>query len=128
MHDGVPLNADQTADAVKIGVVNAERVRLMKVLTVPIPEQRELRGAAERLKFLSPRTRGLTLRYGIFIRADCWEDRQLVFHELVHTMQFERLGGFQQFLKPYLIECATFEYPNGPLEQEAIMATARLCG
>jgi hypothetical protein len=43
----------------------------------------------------------------------------LVVHELAHTAQYERLGGFHPFLSAYLGECLTVGYPNGPLEQEA---------
>jgi hypothetical protein len=61
-------------------------------------------------------TIGLTLRYGIFIRADCWGERRLVVHELVHTLQYERLGGFMPFLQQYLHECITIGYPAAPME------------
>jgi hypothetical protein len=127
LRDGVPLSPVQKNDAVKIGVTHAERVRLLKVARVPVPEHPALRAAAEATQLISPRTGGLTLRYGIFIRTDCWGDRRLVLHELVHTLQYERLGGFQQFLQRYLYECVTIGYPAAPMEQEAINTTARLC-
>ena len=76
---------------------------------------------------MSVTTEGLTLRYGIFIRADRWGRRLLVAHELVHTAQYERLGGFEAFLRPYLIECLTPPgYPNGPMEREAITTSEKL--
>lgn len=127
LQDGVPLSPTQATDAVKIGVAHFERVRLLKVARVPIPEHPSLRAAAEATQLISPRTGGLTLRYGIFIRADCWDDHRLVFHELVHTLQYERLGGFQQFLQQYLYECVTIGYPAAPMEQEAVTTTAKLC-
>ena len=69
---------------------------------------------------LSPLTAGLTLRYGIFIRSDCWGERRLVVHELAHTAQYERFGSFASFLGEYLRECITPPgYPFGALEQEA---------
>src|SRR5436305_2438043 len=117
LREGVPLTLAQTTDAVKIGVAHPERVRLLSVGRVPIPEHPALRAAAEATRLISPRTGGLTLRYGVFIRTDCWGDRQLVFHELVHTLQYERLGGFQQFLERYLQECITIGYPAAPMEQ-----------
>src|SRR5437867_8322464 len=82
-----------------------------KLPRIPVPEHPALRAAADATQLISPRTGGLTLRYGIFIRADCWNARQLIFHELVHTMQYERHGGFQQFLQQYLYECITIGYP-----------------
>jgi hypothetical protein len=70
----------------------------------------------------------LTLRHGIFIRADEWGDRRLVVHELAHTAQYERLGGFGPFLRQYLQECVTVGYPATPLEQEAKSIEREICG
>jgi len=84
--------------------------------------------AANAVNLISTHTAGLTLRHGIFIRVDCWGDRRLVFHELVHTMQYERMGGIQSFLRQYLFECLTIGYPAAPMEQEAIQKTAKMCG
>jgi len=67
------------------------------------------------------------LQYGIFIRLDCWRDRALIAHELVHTAQYERLGGILPFLRQYLFECVTIGYPEAPMEQEAIAVAARVC-
>ncbi len=119
LREGVPLSAKLMADARVIGVAQPERVRLRVVEEVPMPTNLLLKSAAEETGLLSPLTAGLTLRYGIFIRADCWGDRRLVAHELVHTMQYERMGGFAPFLEQYLQECLALGYPNGELEQEA---------
>ena len=123
---GVPLSASAISDAMRIGVIHADQVRLLKVKQIPVPEHPMLRAAAEETDLISPFTVGLTLRYGIFIRSDCWNDRRLIFHELVHTMQFERAGGIRPFLERYLRECITIGYPDAPLEREAINTTARL--
>ena len=127
MRYGVPLSAVQTADAIKIGVEHPEKVRLLKVTRIPLPDYRALCTAADAMQLISPLTKGITFRYGIFIRADCWGDRQLVCHELVHTSQYEKLGGLQQFLQQYLQECLTIGYPASPMEQEAVTVTAKLC-
>ncbi len=68
----------------------------------------------------------MALRYGIFIRSDCWGEHGLVAHELAHTAQYERLGGIRPFLRQYLLECLTIGYPAAPMEQEAIAAASRL--
>jgi hypothetical protein len=52
----------------------------------------------------------------------------MVIHELGHTAQYERLGGFEPFLRRYLFECLTIGYPEAPMEQEVIELTARICG
>ncbi len=127
LRDGVPLSPAQTADATSIDVAHPEKVRLLKVARIPIPENPALRDAARAIQLISPGIGGLTLRYGIFVQADFWDDRRLVFHELVHTLQYERLGGLQEFLRQYLFECITLGYPAAPMEQEAVSTTARLC-
>ena len=127
LRDGVPLTTAQVADARRIGIAQPERVRLRVVDEIPLPTHPGLRMAGEMTGLISPMTAGLTLRYGIFIRSDCWGDRRLVVHELVHTWQYERLGGFMPFLKQYLDECITIGYPAAPMEQEAKRIESEIC-
>lgn len=54
----------------------------------------------------------------VFIRKDCIEDEGLMMHEVIHTVQYE-LMGVTPFLFAYGFECATYGYPDGPLEQMA---------
>ncbi len=126
---GVALSESQLADAKRVGIAKPERVRLLRVAQIPVPTAPALAAAARATNLINPLTHGLTFRYGIFIRSDCWNQRQLVAHELVHTAQYERLGGFEGFLRPYLLECITPPgYPYGPMEQEALNTAAKLCG
>jgi len=125
---GVSLSPEQLVDAKHIGVLHPEQVRLRKVQEKPIPEQPALKEAAEATSLISQLTVGLTLRYGIFIRADHWGVRRLVVHELVHTAQYELLGGFEPFLRQYLLECINIGYPAAPLEQEAKRIEREMCG
>jgi len=128
VQSGVALSESQLADARRVGVAQPERVRLLRVAQIPVPTARTLAAAARATNLINPLTHGLTFRYGIFIRADCWNQRPLVIHELVHTAQYERLGGIEGFLRPYLLECITPPgYPYGPMEQEAVTTAARLC-
>jgi hypothetical protein len=127
LREGVPLNEQEMSDASKLGVREPERVRLLRVESIPFPRQPQLRAAAETVHFLTPETRGLTLQYGIFVRWDCWRDRLLIAHELFHTVQYERLGGILPFLQQYLVQCLTIGYANAPMEIEAVAAAARIC-
>jgi hypothetical protein len=128
LRDGVALTASQIADARHIGIAHPERVRLRVIEEIPLPLHPMLREAAEITRLLSPCTAGLALRYGIFIRSDSWGERRLVVHELAHTALYERLGGFQPFLKQYLYECIIPPgYPFGPLEQEAKRIARETC-
>ena len=125
---GEALSDKMLADARLVGVAAPERVRLLYVREIPIPDDPALHAAVQETQFLSPLTRGLTLRYGILIRSDCRSDRTMVIHELGHTAQYERLGGFEPFLRQYLFECLSIGYPEAPMEQEVIALTARISG
>ncbi len=127
LKNGVALSADEMVTASKIGVRHPERVRLLQVSQVPMPQDAVLRAAAAQAGLVSEQTAGMALRYGIFIRDDVWPNRSaIVAHELVHTAQYERLGGLAPFLKQYLSECLTLGYSQAPLEQEAIQTANRL--
>jgi hypothetical protein len=127
LQKGVPLTTDQIADALQIGILQPERVRLLAVEAMPWPLHPLLREAARRTGLLSDDTIGLTVRYGIFIRSDWWGNRRLIVHELAHTAQYERLKGVRDFLQQYLRECLEVGYPDGDLEQEARAIERRLC-
>ena len=126
LRSGVPLSAEELADARTIGVREPERVRLLQLDKVPVPSHPMLKAAAAAIHFLTPATCGLTLRYGIFIRSECWRERALIAHELAHVAQYERLGGIRPFLRQYLSECLTVGYPEAPMEQEAIRLSRKV--
>ena len=125
--EGVRLSEIEMADAKAIGVRNPERVRLLRVQTIPVPAHPMLKSAAASINFLTAAPRGLALEYAIFVRADHWRDRALIAHELVHTAQYQRLGGILPFLQTYIYQCATVGYPNAALELEAIATAERVC-
>jgi hypothetical protein len=128
LEHGKVLSSQYMEDAKSIGVNNPERVRIYKVPQIPIPKHPILRAAAEATQLISPATIGLSLRYGIFILNNFSKDRYTIVHELVHTMQCEKLGGFRPFLKKYLWECIEIGYPEAPLEQEAVRIAREICG
>jgi len=121
LETGVPLPSTEIVTAKRLGILHPERVRLRAVSQVP-PLNWLLRWAGQRLGVVSGQTIGMTLRYGIFIRQEHWGDRRLLVHELAHVAQYERLGGFREFLKQYLEECINPGYPLGDLELEAKQA------
>ena len=122
---GVALSPSQLEDARRVGVRHPERVKVLAVPAIPWPADPALRSMVEMTRVLVPETRGTTVRYGIFIRADSMEDRQLLVHELVHTAQYERLGGMLPFLRQYVHEWIT--HPPGALEIEAAAISAEIC-
>lgn len=115
LKQGVPLNDRQLSDARQIGVVKPERVRLL-----PVKEMPRENLPSNLIWFVNPDAYGLTARYGIFIRIDLIVNARLIAHELVHTKQYERLGGIEAFLRKYLIECCVSPgYDNSEMEREA---------
>src|SRR5260370_36438151 len=125
---GQALSDAQLADARLVGVAEPERVRLLYVPEIAFPEHPALRAAADASQLISPLTGGLTLRYGIFIRSDCRFQRTTVVHELGHTAQYERLGGFESFFRPDLFQCLLICYPEGSMEQGVISLSTPLSG
>ena len=86
-----------------------------------------LQAAYGAINLITSAPQGLTFHYGIFVRSDCRQDRNLLVHELVHTSQYERLGGIFPFLRKYLFECFTIGYRSAPLEQEATAVAQQIC-
>jgi hypothetical protein len=82
---------------------------------------------AKHMGLFQPRSVGLTLGYGIYLRLDCRDNRLIIVHECVHIGQYERLGGIRPFLDIYLRECIDPGYPFGALEQEAILVSREIC-
>ena len=126
---GRALTPSQKADAVKAGVAHPEKIRIEFAHSIRPPKQLMLGFASRYAHALGQDTAGLTLRYGIFIRNDCQNyraHRELYIHEFCHVAQYERYGSIQAFLTTYLQECLIPGYPNGSLEQEAILGAAKI--
>ncbi len=119
LREGIPLSSVEIDDARAAGVKKPETVRVLPVDEIPAPQHPLLKAAMAGIQLLTGTARGLTFQYGIFIRSDCREDRHVVAHELVHTSQYERLGGILPFLRQYIFDCFTVGYAQAPLEIEA---------
>ena len=124
---GIPLSTQQLEDAKIIPVKCPEKTRILQVRSIPLPEDPELKYAAQEIRLITPNTIGMSFRYGIYVRYDYWNNRETLVHELVHTLQYERSGGLGQFLEQYLRECIEYGYPQAPLEQEAINKAKKIC-
>lgn len=124
---GRPLTLDEQNDARLAGVRHPARIRVAVVPHVPRPDDGLLKHFNDVVKLVTPDTQGMSLQYGIFIRADCQGDRSLLVHECVHTSQYERMGGIAAFLKQYLAECVQYGYPQAPMEQEAVLTAKQIC-
>lgn len=117
--EGAALTACQRELARVAGVVHVDAVRISLADPVPMPLPSVVRQIAIRVGLISPHLAGMTLGHGIALRTDCRCDARLLFHELTHVAQVERLGGIAPFMRAYVRECAWPGYPHGPLEREA---------
>ena len=120
LEHGVPLAPRQIADASRCGVHDCARVRVLVVDRIPLPDDAELAEAARRSQIVTEASRGITVGHGIIIRADSWQNRELLLHLLVHVAQCERSGGLEPYLTEYLCDRRTSsDFSPGAFEDEA---------
>ena len=125
---GTPLRPQHMADARLVGVRDCERIRVLVVDRIPLPEGGELAEAARRTGIITGDTRCVGFGHAIIIRAEAWGDRELLLHNLVHVAQCERSGDLEQWIRQYLEDranCATFTL--GSLEEEARRTAREIC-
>ena len=127
LKEGQPLSAPEIKDALCAGVSEPEKIRVMKVVSLPEPENSDMMFIAKHIGLFQPHSVGLTFGYGIHIRLDMRDSRHHLVHECVHVGQYERLGGIRPFLERYLRECIEPGYPFGALEQEAVVISREIC-
>jgi hypothetical protein len=115
---GSPLNEAGTRVARKVGVVRVERVRILEVDVIPLPDDPVLLQVVRLGDFVGDDTNGLALGYGIFIRKGRVGER-LIAHELRHVYQYEQAGSIADFLPQYLMDVAKCGYQNSRFEIDA---------
>jgi hypothetical protein len=125
---GVPLGPQHMADARLAGVRDCERIRVLVVDRIPLPEGGELAEAARRTRIITADTRCVGFGHAIIIRAEAWGDRELFVHNLVHVAQCERSGGLEQWVQQYLFDRQTSaSFTVGVLEEEARRLAREIC-
>jgi hypothetical protein len=125
---GTPLTPAQIADAKRVDVQNSARVRVLVVDRIPLPDDEELADAARRAQIITDASRGVTIGHGIIIRADSWQNRELLLHQLAHVAQCERSGGLESFVGEYLCDRRTCrDFSVGSLEDEARGLARKIC-
>lgn len=125
---GVPLTSAQIADAKRVGVQDSARVRVLVVDRIPLPDDEELAEAAQRAQIITSACRGVAIGHGIIIRADSWQNRELLLHQLVHVAQCEHSSGLDSFVSEYLRDRRTSrDFSVGSLEDEARGLAREIC-
>ena len=108
---------DELADfAEGLGIENVEGIRVLLVDEVPSPVPQWLANFLQRRGFPVGRAAGMCMGRGIYVTR---LDAALIRHELVHTLQYQRLGGTTVFLREYLTQCFRDGYADAELEREA---------
>jgi hypothetical protein len=125
---GASLGPIYSSDAERVGIKEPSRVRVLIVDRIPVPEDEQLAEAAARSLIITSACRGVAIGHGIIIRLDCWGDRELMVHQLIHVAQCERAGGLESFVYQYLCQrqtCPTFTV--GSFENEARGMARQIC-
>ena len=125
---GAPLAPHQLADAGRAGVQDPTRVRVLVVDRIPLPDDHELADAARRAQIITEASRGVAIGYGIIIRADSWQNRELLLHQLVHVAQCERCGSLESYVGEYLSDRRNSpDFSVGSFEDEARGLAREIC-
>ena len=128
LEHGVPLAPQQLADARRAGVEDPARVRVLVVDRIPLPDDEELAQAGRRAQIITDASRGVAIGHGIIIRADSWQNRELLLHQLVHVAQCERSGSLESFVGEYLCDRRSSpDFSVGSLEDEARGLAREIC-
>jgi hypothetical protein len=125
---GAPLAREQVADARRAGVEDTSRVRVLVVDRIPMPDDKELADAARRAQIITDSSKAVAIGHGIIVRADSWQNRELLLHQLVHVAQCERSGGLEPFVSEYLLDRrGSRDFSLGSLEDEARSRAREIC-
>ena len=120
------LTPDEIGIAQQIGVKNPDIIKVNVTNQVPLPNDHEIQKLGFQFGLFSTSTLGISFRYGIFINATASNPKEILAHELIHTLQYERLGSIELFIAQYLSECLRYGYNNSPLEKEAREGVSQL--
>ncbi|MES2279875.1 MAG: hypothetical protein V4542_00530 [Pseudomonadota bacterium] len=102
----------------RVGVVDANRIRILLVADIPRPTEPLLIQAMERTGMLGPDMNGVTLGHGIYIR-ESKNSVRLLTHEFRHVHQYEVAGSIASYIPAYLEQIVQFGYWDAPFEVDA---------
>lgn len=118
LENGVPLLPQYLDIAQRVGIKNPEKVRVLYVDELPMPQNESLKFQMERLGLDSPYLVGMTYGYGIYIKHAAKGDKLLLSHELIHVRQAEELS-LEGITREYFLQLKIFGYRESPIEIEA---------
>ena len=115
---GRPLSEAELRFARSIGIKNTSGIRIVVLEDLPMPDDPDLRKAAQSYGMGSWLEGARTLGSVIFLKPRYASSDEVVSHELVHVAQFERLGR-ERMIRRYILELELVGHLRSPLENEA---------
>ena len=119
LKSGTPLTALQRDIAVKSGVREPGKIRIVVVDRVPLPDEPSLKAAAAQVGLSEEWAAGMTLGHAVIVHRGYENDVRLLSHEFRHVAQYEAVGGIAPFLGAHLQHLAQYGYENSPFEVDA---------
>jgi hypothetical protein len=119
LEHGAQLTLEQQKLARSVGVRSPERIRLVVVDRIPLPDEPVLREAAQGVGLSQSWAAGLTLGHAVIVRRGFERDPRLLSHEFRHVAQYETVGGIGPFLVSHLKSLVEKGYENSPFEVDA---------
>jgi hypothetical protein len=119
--EGRPLTEEERELARRAGIKDIDRVRILLLDAVPLPENEELRQRLAEIGFLQliGQARGTAKGYGVILTQSGQRRRTDLAHELIHVAQYERLGGIAAAMAYHLPDLIANGYRRSTLEDEA---------
>ena len=122
---GRSLTQTERQRARELGVRAPQEVRVVVLQQFPMPDNEYIRREAIKHGIGSPDEGGRTHGYAIMLKPEYQDDSLILYHELVHVAQQDRMGR-EAFLRQYLTELETLGYARSPLELEAYARQGRI--
>ena len=119
LRSGRPLDGDFLSIAQDVGMANPERIRILDLPHLPMPDDPLLRQAAVETGLLGPKMAGLTLGYAVLVCPGFGHNIRLLSHEFRHVYQYEQAGSIDAFLTTYLHQIVNVGYHDAALECDA---------
>ncbi len=109
-----------------LGVVNADKVRVIVTNNLPIPEEgTDLYEVYLKIAGDPKHAGAITVGHYIFIKPMYSRSYHILLHELVHVMQYEKFGS-KAFLEKYMTDAQIVAYSQIPFESEAFVIAATI--
>ncbi len=116
--NGLDLTGVEIQEAKSVGVLHAERIKVLAVSEVSKPVHPELLKAAIEIGMLGDDAAARAIGYGIEV-VEGYSSRELLRHEFRHVYQFEQAGSLEMFISAYIKSVLADGYYNSEFERDA---------